>query len=325
MAVRWLHSGERRLKLNGRDVTVFVLSLLLAFSIWLIHNLSLNYNEVVTVPLVARSNLEGHAQLSSNTALVSARCRTTGYDLIRMKRASDRHPIEVVFAPADLHPAGGESFYVTSSDLNRYLQVIFGDNASLEAFLSDTLTFRFPFENSRKVPVQPLCTMDFQPQYTTRGGLKLEPDSVVVYGEPSRLAQIDRIYTKSFSLTSLHGPVHGTVALDGHKGLRLSETAVSYSVDVSRYVEVRATLPVQSRNVPSDRRLIVYPTSAEVLLRCAFPMGVDPTSGLDLYVDYHDFIGSLNGRCLPRLGTLPEGVLGYSVRPPVFECVESLR
>ena len=40
-------------KLNGRDLAVFLLSLLLAFGIWLIHNLSLDYVRVVNVPIKA--------------------------------------------------------------------------------------------------------------------------------------------------------------------------------------------------------------------------------------------------------------------------------
>ena len=44
---------------NGRDVAVFLLSLLLAFSIWIIHNLSLRYNDYLKVSVVARCNIEG--------------------------------------------------------------------------------------------------------------------------------------------------------------------------------------------------------------------------------------------------------------------------
>ena len=34
--------------ISGRDLAVFLLALLLAFSIWLIHNLSLKYNDYLT-------------------------------------------------------------------------------------------------------------------------------------------------------------------------------------------------------------------------------------------------------------------------------------
>ena len=60
-----------------------VLSLILAFLIWVLTNLSKDYSGVVSVPVVAQSNIEGHAMESSNTVLVSARVRTDGFRLVR--------------------------------------------------------------------------------------------------------------------------------------------------------------------------------------------------------------------------------------------------
>ena len=36
-----------KMHIRGRDAKIFVISLLLAFGIWLIHNLSLNYSSIV--------------------------------------------------------------------------------------------------------------------------------------------------------------------------------------------------------------------------------------------------------------------------------------
>ena len=42
-----------KLNISGRDAKLFIVSLLLAYSIWLIHYLSLNYTEIVRVPVQA--------------------------------------------------------------------------------------------------------------------------------------------------------------------------------------------------------------------------------------------------------------------------------
>ena len=51
------------------------MSLLLAFSIWLIHNLSLNYSDTISVPVMAQCNIDGHSNVSSNSSMIAARCR----------------------------------------------------------------------------------------------------------------------------------------------------------------------------------------------------------------------------------------------------------
>ncbi len=50
---------------GGGDTALFLLSVLLAFTVWFIHNLSQDYTDLVTVNVRASSNIEGRAALSS--------------------------------------------------------------------------------------------------------------------------------------------------------------------------------------------------------------------------------------------------------------------
>lgn len=311
-------------KHNGRDLKIFLLSLLLAFSIWMIYNLTLNYTKLVSVPLVAVSNISGHKQLSSNSAVVLAKCHTRGFNLLRIENASEKDPIRINIAPSDLHPKSEDIFYITAPELLAYSKDIFGDDAGIETIVTDSLFFRFASENSKKVPVRPVVSMNCLAQYMPVGGLKLEPDSVMVYGESAYLDKIDRVYTRSFELRDLKNSVHGEVKLETIKGVRLSHDQSEYMLDVQRFVEIPAIVPIYSRNVPSLKRLDIYPSSAKVLFKCAFPVSAK-VEDVQFYIDYNDFSSSLNGICIPQTDVLPAGVLSYTIEPDVFECVESDR
>ena len=115
---------SKRLNISGRDAKIFVVSLLLAYGIWLIHNLSLNYSEVVRVPVQARCDISGHADMSSNSTVVLARCRARGFGLIYLAGSEKRDPVPVSFNSTDMHPKGEELYYVTGDDLNRYASQI---------------------------------------------------------------------------------------------------------------------------------------------------------------------------------------------------------
>ena len=67
----------------GREWIVVALSVVLAFLVWLMVNLSQQYSGTISVPVVAQCNLEGYGTESTNTVLVSARCRTEGFRLLR--------------------------------------------------------------------------------------------------------------------------------------------------------------------------------------------------------------------------------------------------
>lgn len=312
------------LNISGRDFKIFIFSLLLAYGIWLIHNLTLYYTEVVSIPVRAVCRIDGHSGISSNDALVQCRCRITGFNLISFA-GKRKKPVTVRFSAQDMHRGGGDVFYVTNADLDKYTSQIFGGRVKLETYLSDTLTFRFPVENHKKVPVAVESSITFASQYMGTGPIAIEPDSVTVYGEPYHIDAIDRVFTEPVRLKNLRSSARGEVRLCRVKGVRLSDESVKYSVGVTRYVEFSSTLQVYCRNIPGGRSLTVYPPAAEVRFRCAFPISADPAESVRIYVDYNDFRNSLGGQCIPKVDGIPEGVLDVRIEPDVFDCVEGGR
>lgn len=313
------------LNISGRDLPAFLLSLLLAFSIWLIHNLSLKYNDFIQVPVVAHCGIEGHSEASYDKGVVVARCRLRGFDILRLKTFGRNSTVDVYFSRMRPDKSSDEVFYVTSDDLQEYAHLIFGENVSLEYFVTDTLFFHFPFETHRRLPVVPVHELGFAPQYAMTGGIRIEPDSVTVYGEPERIGNMDFVYTEPLKVSDIDSDLHGVLKLDRIKKVRYSDESVRYSIATERYVEIVRTRTVGVRNVPPDKEMTVYPQTATVTFRCRFPYGPDDASGVGIYVDYEDFINSRTGRCVIRVDDLPGGVLDCSVQPQIAECLVNER
>lgn len=309
-------------KLPMRDIMVLLMSLMLAFGIWLLHNLSLNYSETLSVPVVAECDIEGHSNISANSSAIAARCRTSGFSILRGRHKAKKDAVHVRFNSSDMHLADGEMFYISSSELANYVSDIFGEGVQLESFLSETVQFRFPYENHKRVPVQPAAVITYKPQYMALAPIKLKPDSVTVYGEPYRLSNINRVFTKTIELSNLRSSAHGSVKIEPVQGLRISDAEVGYSLEVTRYVEIATEVSVTPRNVPSGVKLSVYPSTAKVVYKCVFPLANDPSDVVSFYIDYADFQHSIGGKCIARSSSIPDGVIQYIVEPEVFNCVE---
>jgi hypothetical protein len=205
---------------------------------------------------------------------------------------------------------------------NNYVNQFFGEGTQVEAFITDTLRFIFPVENHKRVPVEVSHAVDCRSQFMPSGPFAVTPDSVTVYGEADRLETIEKVTAPHLSLSDVHESQHGVLRLNAISGVRMSAEEVSYSLPVTRYVELRTTVPLEVRNAPAGHHLQVYPPQAEVVLRCAFPIARDPLPLFKLYIDWNDFSSSLTGRCAPRSQRLPGGVLEYRVSPEVFDCIE---
>lgn len=324
ISARW-EALREFLKANGKDVVIFAMSLLLAFAIWLIHNLTTYYNGTLRVPLAVNCNIDGHSNKSSQPPLLALRCHMTGFEIIRFNNYTEKSPLALEVNTEDMHPAGGEIYYMTTDDIAKYAQNIMGSSSSVLGYISDTLWFKFPLQNSKKVPVSPICNMSFAPQYMAVGELKMIPDSVTIYGEPGHLDNVDRIYTNPFKMEELSSFAHGIVKLELMNGIRASADRVEYTLNVSRFVEVTEEIPVSAVNVPSDRVLIIYPSTVKVTMQCAFPLLFDPAEEVGFNVDYDVFSTSLSGKVIPQPSSLPDGVLGYSIEPQVVDCVEGYK
>lgn len=310
-------------KISGRDWVIFTLSLLLAFSIWLIHNLSLNYTEFLRVPVIAKSKLVGHSELSSNKVDIIARCRTSGFDIIKNSLFQKQNPIYLELNPSVLKSKSSEEYYITSNDLSEYTHLIYGNVISLDYFVNDTIFFQFPLETYKKLPVHPKMLISLKEQYVQKGEIQIEPDSVIVYAEPKILDKISFINTELIEQSDVDESISGIVGLTKNSRLRYSSNQFRYSLDIYRAVEIPLSVKVHTKNVPSDKKLFVFPSTANVILKCRFPITSNDFSNLRFYIDYNDYENSLSDKCILKVDGLSDEVLDYESEPLFFDCLVS--
>jgi len=285
--------------------------------------MSKEYPGVIRTPVVAECNIEGHSNVSSNVSTVEARCRTSGFRLVSAYRAEKGKPVRVEFDRSHMHHLEGDTWYICAPSINSYSDRFFGKETSVEAIITDTLKFVFPSENHKKVPVNLVHTVSYSPQYMAVSPIQVKPDSLIIYGETSRLEDVTEIRTQPLTLDQVDKDRRGVLKLNAPRGVRLSVPEIEYSLKVSRFVEISTTVNMQMKGAPAGETFTIYPSVAKVFLRCEFPLsGKNQVDDFSLYIDYNDFKSSINGRCVPRSGRLPSGVLGYKVDPEVFECLQ---
>lgn len=298
----------------------FLLCIVLSASIWLIHVLGQPYSGIVNVPLNVRSNIEGRAEHSTGGVLVSARVNMTGFKLIH--KSLSHKTVNVFIDASDFEHTGGDNFNISASSLYKYTPELFGDNVTVESFITNALTLKFAGEDNVKVPVIPVYSVTYEDQYMAEGEMAVYPDSVIVYGDHVKLEMINGIYTRPINLKDLDNDVHGEVRLEVPSGMRLSSSGVTYSMSVGRYVEVVSRVAIVARNVPSGVDFTILPSTALATFRCRFPLGSEPDAVTEFYVDYREFASSISGKCLVHSDGAPDEVISIALEPEVCECVE---
>lgn len=306
--------------LSGKDYLALGLSLMLAFAVWLVHNLSLDYSALVQRAVVAKCEIDAHSNVSTGSSEVAASCEISGFDLLAIRMAGRKRPVKLEISKEDMHHYDGDVFFMTKDDATKYFHLIFSDKARLEYFVTDTVFFTFNSVEYKKVPVRLTSNISYKPQYMAVGGIKLEPDSVLIYGNKEIIDAVNYVASDVVRLHNLDCEIYGKTRLKPIKNVRMSVEQAGYSISVVRYVQREVTLPVRTENVPKGTVMKVFPNSATLHYRMKFPSDAS-MEDVKVSIDYVDFYNSISGKCVPQIEGLPPEVLQYELDPEVFECL----
>lgn len=303
------------LNFGRRNWGVFLLALLLAFSIWIIHKLSLEYNVYLKVDVVASSNIEGHSEYSTTSTEVMARCRTSGWRILYAYMTRDKS-VYVNIPSSAFQQESDERYYITSEKLHEFADQIFGSSVSVEYFVTDKVFFKFQKEVHKRVPIKAVTSLSFEDQYIPESPLVLVPDSVTVYGDQMHLDALDYVTTATIKQADINEDFSGMVSLTPISGMRFSVGEVHYKMDVSRYLEVvKKGVPVTILNAPSGKEYVTDPSVVDVVMKVHFPLKSDPKKEVEVVADYEDLSSSISGKVILRPMSLPIGVIGYEINP----------
>lgn len=307
-------------RLGFKDYLALGISLMLAFAVWLVHNLSLEYSALVQRGVVAVCEIDGHSNMSDGVAEVAASCQLQGKDLLGIRLMGRHHPVTLNVTRDDMRHFQGDVFYMTSNDLTKYFHTIFSDKSRLEYFVTDTVFFTFNSVRYKKVPVKMSANITYKPQYMPLGGLRVMPDSVLIYGNKEILDGVNAVTTELVYVNNLSSKIFGKARLKPIKGVRMSTRDVDYSMDVVRYVQKEAVLPVRMVKTPRGVTVKVFPFNATVRYRMRFPADTN-MDGAYVAVQYSDFVNSISGKCVGEVVGVTEDVISYELEPQVFDCL----
>lgn len=308
-----------------RDLRLFLVSLLIACLVWVMHTFTLEYSASVLCSVRATTSLTGYAASAVSNETLLLRGKSTGFYLLNM-RGTGRKPVEldIEVDPRHFRPVEGteDTFSLPATELRERLGELLGDHFTIDFIDVEQLTFTFSRQSFVKVPVVASVDLDFRPQYMQVGEVDLKPDSVLVYGDVKELQRIQEVRTQAISFAHVDKTLQGYVGLEPIQGLRFDVDRVWYEVEVDRYVETSMTLPVTVRGVPANRSLMVLPSQVEVTFRAPFrPQGgrIMPED-LSLVVNYADFTGAESTKVIPHLVT-ERDIYAWRLKPEMVECI----
>ena len=274
-------------KLNKKFLTKgrvsFVLSLLLALSVWFLHNMSQSYSANLNYNVRINTTIQGHDISALSENKIVAKSYATGFYILKQRRKSENGELLINLNSKYLHKKEQGVYALATSDLEYVIAQSDMDDYGIRDILSDLA-------------------------------------SIIVYDEERFLQEMNAVSTRHFKHNSLSEGVVGSVKLVEIPNVRFSQDEIYYDIEVERYVERSREITIDVINLPAGKELHVLPSAASLTYRIPFDRKISDND-LQLFVDYQDFILSSNKQVLVQLRDLSSAIISFDIYPKVVECI----
>lgn len=247
-------SEEEAMSGIGREkIIVFLISVTLAFSIWLVVNLNRDYNIKLKIPIVMGNISTDQVLAEELPDAVTASVNGDGWSLINIYQAPPEVFIDVTQEEVNLF-----------EQIRQQISAI--SNVTVQTVDPLSLQLKLEERESKKVPVVSNVDVEFAPQFGFLTEPVLDPDSIIVQGAGSRISNINRWPTKALQLTNIKENIATEVALKEPTSLiTLSQNNVQYRGEIAEFTEAEVSVPVETRDFPTGMEVTFSPSTVNIV------------------------------------------------------------
>tara|TARA_R110002049_G_scaffold306635_1_gene505489 strand:+ start:64044 stop:65006 length:963 start_codon:yes stop_codon:yes gene_type:complete len=247
---------------KNRKINVFLVFLLLSFTILIFTKLSKQYTNTVVFN-IKKVNVPPEAVIlnDSNTTL-HITLKTHGFGWLKYYL---KKPVVSIDFAEEVSKTPSKFIWGKSKAYLKNTQ--FGKQEEVLNIMPDTLIFRYDVNMVKKVPVILNSEIKFSPGFDVFDAIKPSPDSVVVIGAKELVSKVKHIETEALKLNEVKANINKIVALkipQKNKGLKFSDKTVTIQAHVEKFTEGVLKMPINIVNVPDGVLLNYFPKIVNV-------------------------------------------------------------
>jgi YbbR domain-containing protein len=164
---------------------------------------------------------------------------------------------------------------------------------------------------SKKIPVILNTDINFQNRYGMIGEPVISPDSIVITGAASRVAEIDQwVIEDTLRLKDVRNDISRKIGLQEHTGvIELSETEIQFNADISEFTEGETTVYINTRGLPRGQNVTYNPASVTITYDVPIEQfaEVEKLQPYQAYVSYSKILEDSTGYVTPDIELVEPG------------------
>lgn len=310
-------TGYRKIKAflfskANKEFLIFLLFFVISSVFWLLKTLDEEYEQEFNIP-VRMVNMPENAVLTTDVpSTVRVTLKDKGIVLLRYMYATHFQPIVINYK--DYAPDNMD-ISISGIDLRRKITSVLASSTRITALRPDGLDISYIIGEGKRVPVRFNGDVRVDAPYFL-SHVKCWPDSVTVYADPGRLAQITSVNTDRLLYRNFKDTTFCSVPLAHIEGVKLVPSQVKVGLYPDMYTEKTVEVPIVGVNFPAGKLLKTFPSKVSV----TFQVGLNQfkrITGDDFIctVTYESLLYTMTSNFKVVLKSVPQGVRHIKISP----------
>lgn len=251
---------------NRKKAAVYFYCLLISIVFWFLVVFTKEYTSIVIFPVKYANLPKDKVVAEELPKKISVELKASGFNLLGFKLSAPEEPLIIDVKNLERSADDDDFYYETQRSIDHVSRQI-KYNVKVVRILPEIINISFKPKSYKKVPVKLKALFGYKPQYQLSGNVVVQPSSIVVSGESSRLDSIKYIETESLNLNNLDHYTEKVVRLkvpENNEFITLSAPAVKVKIPVEKYTEASVEVPVNVMNLPPHTSIKTFPDKIKV-------------------------------------------------------------
>ena len=298
-----------------RKFRLFLRFLVLSILLWIFITLTGKFSYWTTVRLEINQNLKDRFLQEQPAEKVIVRVKTSGFNLIYLYF----FPKKMTLHTSDFNAGKNFQFYYLPNRNLPNIQKQWKD-PTIEVFEKDSIFIALGKMKSQKIAVKSRVKINLESGYGLKDPIELIPDSIWVSGPEKYLNPIQSVQTQIVEHNAIQSDFQWQVNLDlnqeVYRYLKFSDSIVQVKGTVSKFTEMKITLPIYINTKVSNQKVELFPKTAVLYYQVSFEnqKKISP-SDFEISVTIPQVNGSKLTMLIPQLTQKPDFIKNYRIEP----------
>lgn len=288
--------------LLSKKVLVFIFFLILSSLMWMMISFNEEMEKELLVPIQITNVPKNVVVTSDVNDTLRLTLRDKGYTLAKYFYGKGVKPISINFQQ---YARSNGMFTISNADLLRMVKQQLSPSTHILSVKPERLEVFFNHGNHKVVPIRLQGNLVPSASYMLTH-TRLIPDKVTVYAADGLLDSITAVYTEPLNRTDISDSARYEVRLQTIRGAKIVPQKVYVDVMAELLTERTLEVPISVVNVPEDKHLRLFPSTAKVKFVVGTSRYATAKEGdFQIVADYNDVVNTEGDKVRIRLRHKP--------------------